>query len=194
MNRGEEKIKELSSIMEAQHTYLCNCKNFPTTLEEQTKGHRMEDTTWEQRTQALTHILTSPTTSPSLYSQFFIATQIPCYLHWDYPPILCTKDSTVFPSLNLRWGFSLFLKRLCRFGLPQTSWRSRCPYQQPPPLILAIGLEEAQWGDEQRRDYVRKRLKRKRAYPNVHPLIPILVPNLFLFSLLLLNPFPEFDS
>ncbi|KAJ6925910.1 hypothetical protein NC651_010373 [Populus alba x Populus x berolinensis] len=122
----------------------------------------MEDTTWEQRLQALTHLLTSPATTPPLYSQFFISTQIPCYLKWDYPPILCNKDTKTFPSLLLRWGFSLFLKRASRLGCPETSWRSKCPYQQPPPLILAKGLEEAQWGDEQRREYVRKRLRRKK--------------------------------
>ncbi|KAB5560633.1 hypothetical protein DKX38_005590 [Salix brachista] len=154
----------------------------------------MEDTTWEQRLQALTHLLTSPTTTPPLYSQFFISTQIPCYLKWDYPPILCAKDTKTFPSLLLRWGFSLFLKRTSRFGCPETSWRSKCPYQQPPPLILAKGLEEAQWGDEQRIEHVRKRLRRKKLVSNVNPFIPILVPNLLLFSLLLWNPFPDHDS
>lgn len=153
----------------------------------------MEDTTWEQRLQALTHILTSPTNTvtPPLHSQFFISNQIPCYLNWDYPPILCNKFNSTFPSLHLKWGFSLFLKRVSRFGLPQTSWRSKCPFQQPPPLILAKGVEEAQWGEEQRRQYVRKRLSRKRLGSDVHPLIPILVPNLFLFSLLLWKPFPD---
>lgn len=154
----------------------------------------MEDTTWEQRLQALTHILTSPTATPPIHSQFFISTQIPCYLNWDYPPILCDKDTTTFPSLNLRWGFSLFLKRVSRLGLPETSWRSKCPYQQPPPLILAKGVEEAQWGDEQRREYVRKRVRRKKLVCNVHPLIPVLIPNLLLFSLLLWNPFRDLDS
>ncbi|KAF5473048.1 hypothetical protein F2P56_009693 [Juglans regia] len=153
-----------------------------------------EDTTWEQRLQALTHILTSPTTTPSLYSQFFISTQIPCYLNWDYPPILCKKFSSTFPPLHLRWAFALFLKRVSRFGLPETSWRSKCPFQQPPPLILARGLEEAQWGEEQRRNYVRKRMTRKRMGSNVHPLIPILVPDLLLFALLIWNPFPDLDS
>ncbi|KAL5772352.1 hypothetical protein ACOSQ2_012276 [Xanthoceras sorbifolium] len=155
----------------------------------------MEETTWEQRIQALTHILTSPTTTPSLHSQFFISTQIPCYLNWDYPPVLCTKPAAAgFPSLYLRWGFSLFLKRVSRFGLPHTSWRSKCPYQQPPPLILAEGVEEADWGDEQRREYVRRRLRRKRLGSDVNPLIPTVLPNLLLFSLLLWNPFPDNDS
>uniref|UniRef100_A0A2P2JYM6 Uncharacterized protein MANES_16G031800 n=1 Tax=Rhizophora mucronata TaxID=61149 RepID=A0A2P2JYM6_RHIMU len=149
----------------------------------------MEGATWDQRLQVLTHVLTSPTTHPPIYSQFFISTQIPCYLNWDYPPILCSND----PSLHLRWAFSLFLKRVSRLDLPETSWRSKCPYQQPPPLVLAKGVEEAQWGDEQRLDYVRKRLRRKRVCNNVHPLIPIIIPNLLLFSLLLWNPFPDLD-
>lgn len=151
----------------------------------------MEDTTWEQRLEAVTHVLTSPTTSPSLHSQFFISTQIPCYLNWDYPPVLCNKPSAkTFPSLHFRWGISLFLKRVSRFGLPETSWRSKCPFQQPPPLILAKGVEEARWGEEQRREYVRKRLARKRLCNDVNPLIPVLLPNMLLFSLLLWNPFP----
>ncbi|EXC30571.1 hypothetical protein L484_015063 [Morus notabilis] len=150
-----------------------------------------EEITWEQRHQALTHILTSPTRRPPLYSQFFISTQIPCYLNWDYPPVLCTKSSKTFPSLHLRWGISLFLKRVSNSGPPETSWRSKCPYLQPPPLVLAKGLEEAQWGDEQRRLYFRKRLRRKRLKSDVNPLIPFLVPNLLLFSLLLWDPFPS---
>ncbi|THF97871.1 uncharacterized protein LOC114299149 [Camellia sinensis] len=154
----------------------------------------MEETTWEQKIQALTHILTHPTTTPTLHSQLFISSQIPCYLNWDYPPLLCPKSTTTFPPLHLRWAFSLFLKRVSRFGLPHTSWRSKCPYQQPPPLILAKGLEEAKWDDEEKREYVRKRLRRKRVGSDVHPLIPILVPNLLLFSLLLWNPFPLDES
>ncbi|KAF8409194.1 hypothetical protein HHK36_005268 [Tetracentron sinense] len=146
----------------------------------------MEETRWEQRLQALTHILTHPTTNPSLHSQLFISTQIPCYLNWDYPPVLCNT----FPSLHLKWGFSLFLKRVSKLGLPETSWRSKCPFQQPPPLILAKGVEEAQWGEAEKREYFRKRLRRKRLGSNVHPLIPILLPNLLLFSLFFWDPFP----
>ncbi|KAK2995004.1 hypothetical protein RJ640_030051 [Escallonia rubra] len=88
----------------------------------------------------------------------------------------------------------VFFVRVSRFGLPQTSWRSKCPYHQPPPLILAKGVEEARWGEEEKRDYVRKRLRRKRLGSDVHPFIPILVPNLFLLSLLLWNPFPSDES
>ncbi|KAK6264687.1 hypothetical protein QQP08_020155 [Theobroma cacao] len=155
----------------------------------------MDDTTWEQKLQALTHILTSPTTSPPLHSQFFISSQIPCYLNWDYPPVLCNKPNTDrFPSLHLKWGFSIFLKRVSTLGLPETSWRSKCPYHQPPPLILAKGVEEAQWDDGQKRVYVRKRLRRKLRGSDIQPWIPILIPDLLLFSLLLFNPFPLNDS
>ncbi|KAH9797118.1 Myosin heavy chain-like protein [Citrus sinensis] len=145
----------------------------------------MDDTTWEQKLQALTHVLTSPTNSPPLHSQLFVSSQIPCYLNWDYPPVFCTK----FRYIHWRWGLSLFLRRVSRFGLPQTSWRSKCPYQQPPPLTLAKGVEEAKWGDEEKREYVRKRLQRKRLGCHVNPLIPILVPNLLLFSLFFWDPF-----
>lgn len=146
------------------------------------------DTTWEQRLQAITHILIEPAAAarPPLYSQFFIAGYIPCYLRWDYPPILCRKGP---PFLDLRWGFSLFLGRLSRLGLPETSWRSKCPYLQPPPLVLARGVEPARWGAEERREYFRQRLRRRRLGNDVNPLIPLLVPNLLLFSLLLWDPF-----
>ncbi|XP_055804494.1 uncharacterized protein LOC129873424 [Solanum dulcamara] len=148
----------------------------------------MEDTIWNQRIQALTHIILNPTTKPSFESQIFISNQIPCYLNWDYPPILCTKST--FPSVYLKWAFSVYLKRVSRFVAPETSWRSKCPYQQPPPLILAKGVEEAQWGDEERRQYVRKRFKRRHFGSDVNPFIPFIVPNILLFSLLYCNPFP----
>ncbi|KAI4296806.1 hypothetical protein L6164_036729 [Bauhinia variegata] len=147
----------------------------------------MEDTTLEQRLHAITHILTNPTTKPSLHSQFFISNQIPCYLNWDYPPILCSKS----PSLLPRWVLSLFLRRVLRLGAPRTSWRSKCPFQQPPPLILAKGLEEAEWDAAQRMAYVRKRLARKPIELHVNPLIPVVIPNLFLFSLLFWDPFTD---
>ncbi|PKI50379.1 uncharacterized protein LOC116206884 [Punica granatum] len=149
-----------------------------------------DDTTWEQRLQPITHILTDPSAAAHqpLHSQFFIAGQIPCYLRWDYPPILCRKPQ---PLLDLRWGFSLFLRRLSRFGLPGTSWRSKCPYLQPPPLVLARGVEAARWGAEERREYFRRRLRRPRLGNDMNPLIPVLVPNLILFSLLLWDPFPH---
>ncbi|XP_020230949.1 uncharacterized protein LOC109811578 [Cajanus cajan] len=143
----------------------------------------MEESTWEQRVQALTHILTSPTRTPNLHSQFFMATQIPCYLNWDYPPILCPN-----PSLLKTWVSSLFLKTLFGKSPPQTSWRSQCPFHQPPPLILAHGLQEPHWGAQQRRDYVRNRFSRT-LRRNVNPLVHILIPNLFLLSLMIWNPF-----
>ncbi|KAI3923911.1 hypothetical protein MKW98_012700 [Papaver atlanticum] len=156
----------------------------------------MEETNLEQRLHALTHLLTHPTVKPSLHSQLFISNQVPCYLNWDYPPFLCKKqDANNFPSLHLKWGFTLFLRRVLRLGPPLTSWRSQCPYQQPPPLILAKGLEvPTQLGEEQRREYFRKRVKRKRFGGwNINPLIPVLVPNLMLLSLLFLKPFADDD-
>ncbi|GLT80923.1 hypothetical protein SLA2020_523340 [Shorea laevis] len=151
----------------------------------------MEDQNWEQKLQTLTHILTNPTTAPPLHSQFFVSKQIPCYLNWNYPPVLCTKpNSETFPSLHFRWGFSLFLKTVARLGLPETSWWCKCPYQQPPPLILSKGVEEARWDDEQRREHARRRLRRKRLVSNVHPAIPVLVPNLIAILLLFYHPVP----
>ncbi|KAL8032552.1 hypothetical protein ABFX02_13G103700 [Erythranthe guttata] len=152
----------------------------------------MENTSWEQKVNALTHILTnSTTTSPSLHSQLFIATQIPCYLNWNYPPLLCHHSSAASsPPPLMRWALFQFLKRASRLGLPETSWRSKCPYQLPPPLVLAEGLKEAEWGGEERKKYVRERLRRKRLGSNVNPLIPIVVPNLLLLSLLFWDPIP----
>ncbi|CAM8926272.1 hypothetical protein QQ045_021247 [Rhodiola kirilowii] len=149
----------------------------------------MEEARWEQKLQAVTQILTHQTTSPSLHSQFIFSSQIPCYIHSDYPPILCTKHTP--PSLIIWWWCcsNFFLSRL-----PRTSWRSKCPYQQPPPLILAKGVEAARWeDDEKRREYVRMRTKRRPLRSKINPLVPFLVPNLMLLSLLLWNPFPQYD-
>ncbi|CAL9235447.1 unnamed protein product [Arabidopsis halleri] len=144
----------------------------------------MEETTWEQRLQAVTHILTNPTTKPSLHSQFLIGTLIPNYISWDYPPIYS-------PTHLRQWWVSQFFKRVSRFGLPDTSWRSNCPYYQPPAAVMAAGVEEGKWGREERREYARKRLRRKKLVNEVNPYIPLLVPNLLLFTLLLWDPLPE---
>ncbi|KAK7302830.1 hypothetical protein RJT34_13727 [Clitoria ternatea] len=144
----------------------------------------MEDTGWEERVEAITHILTKPTTTPSLHSQFLMGTQIPCYLNWDYPPILCSN-----PALLKKWVFSFFLRRL----FPRTSWRSKCPFQQPPPLILAKGVDEPQWEPHQRRAYVRNRMATRPRRKNVNPLLPVAIPNILLLSLMIWNPFSYLD-
>ncbi|KAI3796821.1 hypothetical protein L1987_39507 [Smallanthus sonchifolius] len=141
----------------------------------------MEESRWEERQQALTHILTNPTTTtPSLHSQYLISTQLPCYLNWDYPPILCPKH-------QLQWAVGLFMKRVG--GVFKGSWRSKCPYQQPPPLVLAKGVQPPKWGDEDKREYVKKRLTRKKLGNDINPWIPILLPNLILLSFLYWDPF-----
>ncbi|CAJ1963596.1 unnamed protein product [Sphenostylis stenocarpa] len=169
-------------ILEASFTFILNlCEPISST------SRAMEEASWEQRLQALTHILTSPTTTPSLHSQFFIATQIPCYLNWDYPPFLCSN-----PNLLRTWLRSFFLKRVFGTAPPQTSWRSKCPFHQPPPLILAGGVEEPHWGPQQRRAYVRKRMARK-LRKNVNPVPHIVIPNLLLLSLMIWNPFQSPD-
>ncbi|KAK9051688.1 hypothetical protein SSX86_028316 [Deinandra increscens subsp. villosa] len=146
----------------------------------------MEETTWEQKHHALTHILTHPTTTPSLHSQLFISTQIPCYLNWDYPPILCPKYN------QFQWAVGLFLKRVSKFGVTnQGSWRSKCPYQQPPPLVLAKGVEQPKWDDEDKIEYVKRRFRRKKLGNDINPWIPILLPNLILLSFLFWDPFKE---
>ncbi|KAI3947968.1 hypothetical protein MKW92_042350 [Papaver armeniacum] len=126
----------------------------------------MEETNWEQRLHALTHLLTNPTIKPSLHSQLFISNQMQTAFH-----------------LYISDGVSLSSKRVLRLGPPLTSWRSQCPYQQPPPLILAKGLE-----------YFKKEVKRKRFSGwTINPLIPVLVPNLMLLSILFLKPFSDDD-
>ncbi|WVZ01105.1 hypothetical protein V8G54_027174 [Vigna mungo] len=100
----------------------------------------MEEAPREQRLQTLTHILTSPTTTPSLHSQLFIATQIPYYINWDYLSFLCSN-----PNIIRIWLYSFFLKRLLGIAPPQTSWQSKCPFHQPQPLILAQGLHQPNW-------------------------------------------------
>ncbi|XP_027933222.1 uncharacterized protein LOC114188781 [Vigna unguiculata] len=147
----------------------------------------MEEAPWEQRLQALTHILTSPTTTPSLHSQFFIATQIPCYINWDYPPFLCSN-----PNFLTTWLRSFFLKRLFGTAPPHTSWRSKCPFHQPQPLILAQGLDHPNWERQQRRAYVRERMARK-LRKNVNPVLHIVMPNLVFLSLMIWNPFRSLD-
>ncbi|XP_071707815.1 uncharacterized protein [Rutidosis leptorrhynchoides] len=147
----------------------------------------MDETTWEQRHQVITHILTHPTTKPSLHSQFFISNQIPCYLNWDYPPILCPKHNQLF-----KWTISHFLKKVSKLGASnQASWRAKCPYQLPPPLVLAKGVEDAKWGDEDKREYVKKRLRSKKVGNDINPWIPILVPNLILLSFLFWDPYQD---
>ncbi|GER36428.1 alpha/beta-Hydrolases superfamily protein, partial [Striga asiatica] len=153
----------------------------------------MDNTSWDQKIHALTHILTTPTASPPLHSQLFIASQIPCYLHWDYPPLLCRR-SPAGPLPLVKWAFLRFLKKASKFGLSETSWRSKCPYQLPPPLVPARGLEEARWGEEDRIRYVRRRLRRERLGIKVNPLIGIVVPNLLLLATLLWDPMASDES
>ncbi|KAJ0987018.1 hypothetical protein J5N97_005401 [Dioscorea zingiberensis] len=140
---------------------------------------------WEQKLQALTHILIHPTSTPSLHSQFFIASRVPCFLHWDYPPFLCSPKPPI-----LRWSLSLFLSRIPTFGRPRFSWRSSCPFLQPPPPFVSPAAAPAppRWGSEERRDWVRRRLRRGQLGLRVHPLVAVSVPNLLLLALLLYDP------
>ncbi|XP_031482118.1 uncharacterized protein LOC116252155 [Nymphaea colorata] len=153
----------------------------------------MEETTLEERSRVLAHILTVPTTQPSLYDQFFISRQMPCYLKWDYPPVFCKRNNNGWLPLHFQYGLLLFFRRCVKLGLPETSWRCKCPFQQPPPLTIAKGVEPAslQLNTEKKRELARKILNRKRWISRVHPLIPFLVPNVALFMLFFHNPLPE---
>ncbi|XP_039146893.1 LOW QUALITY PROTEIN: uncharacterized protein LOC120284164 [Dioscorea cayenensis subsp. rotundata] len=140
---------------------------------------------WEQKLQALTHILTHPTSTPSLHSQLFIASRVPCFLFWDYPPFLCSPNPPM-----LHWVLSLFFSRVSTFGLPAFSWRSSCPFLQPPPPFLspAVVTAPVRWGSEERRDWARRRLRRGQLGLRLHPFVVISVPNLVLLALLLYDP------
>ena len=119
--------------------------------------------TWSQRAEALTHILTHPSHAPSLHSQFFVASRVPCPPRGlgsstPYPPFLCPGASL------LRWALvSVFLPRVARLCLPPSSWRSRCPFQLPPPLVPSAAIEPApeRWADAELRDYAHRRRARR---------------------------------
>jgi hypothetical protein len=115
--------------------------------------------TWVQRVEALTHILTHPSHSPSLHSQLFLASRVPCPgVTASYPPFLCPGASL------LRWALtSVFLPRVARLCLPHSSWRSRCPFQLPPPLVTSAGVETApeRWGEAELTGYARRRRERR---------------------------------
>ncbi|WOL12351.1 hypothetical protein Cni_G21117 [Canna indica] len=147
--------------------------------------------TGRQRFHVLTHILTYPTTAPSLHSQLFVASQVPCFLSWEYPPFLCRQAAATFPSPLLRWSVALFLRRASRLCLAASSWRSKCPFQQPPPLVLSSAVDPPppRLGPEERRERFRKRLRRGRIGIRVPEVLAFAVPNLALLSLLLWDPF-----
>ncbi|KAK8448991.1 hypothetical protein SEVIR_7G143800v4 [Setaria viridis] len=115
--------------------------------------------TWAQRAEALTHILTHPSHSPSLHSQLFLASRVPCPgSAASYPPFLCPGASL------LRWALaSVFLPRAARLCLPPSSWRSRCPFQLPPPLVPSVAIEPApeRWGEAELAAYAHRRRARR---------------------------------
>ncbi|PKA67142.1 hypothetical protein AXF42_Ash004634 [Apostasia shenzhenica] len=141
---------------------------------------------WGDCIDTLTHILTYPTTTPSLHSQLFVASRVPCFLRWDYPPFLC-PDPT--PTI-LRWAEGLFRRRVAKFGRLQASWRSKCPFQQPPPLVLSTAVKPAppRWMPENLREHFRQRIQRGRLGLRVSPLLVVTVPNLLLLLLLFCDP------
>lgn len=164
---------------------------------------QMEETTWEERIRAVTHLLTAPPSAavfPPLHSQLFLGACAPCYTRWDFPPFLCRRLGRsplpgVLPPLPLLldWSISFFLSRgacLGRPAVPASSWRSKCPFQQPPPRVLSSVVEPApaRWGAEELRAYFRGRLRRRRLGIEVPTLVAVAAPNMLLFSLLLWDP------
>ncbi|XP_078438454.1 uncharacterized protein LOC144708880 [Wolffia australiana] len=145
----------------------------------------MEETGWEQRLRATTHLLSSPpaeTASTSIHSQLFLAACAPSYARWDFPPFLA-------PLPLLPWSLSFFLSRL-RHSPPSPSWRSKCPFQQPPPLFLspAVDPPPSPPSADALRRYFRRRLRRRRPGFDLPGPVVVLIPNLLLFSLLFWDP------
>ncbi|KAJ3680123.1 hypothetical protein LUZ60_016401 [Juncus effusus] len=141
--------------------------------------------TWPNRFETLTHVLTHQTLSPSLHSQHFVSLRAPCFLNWSYPPFLCPSPLPLF-----KFSFSLYLSRLSRLGLPHTTWRSLCPFQQPPPVIISSGVDPGpeRLGVEERREYARRRIRRKRWSGNeVGGVLLLIVPNIAALSLVVFN-------
>ncbi|XP_062186198.1 uncharacterized protein LOC133889751 [Phragmites australis] len=148
--------------------------------------------TWAQRAEALTHILTHPSHSPSLHSQLFLASRVPCPPQGPgytttYPPFLCPGASL------LRWALaSVFLPRAARLCLPPSSWRSRCPFQLPPPLVPSSGIEPApeRWAEDELSGYARRRRARRgpvRARPplSVAGVVFTTVPNIVIIAVII---------
>jgi hypothetical protein len=139
--------------------------------------------TWRDRIETLSHVLTHQTLAPSLHSQFFVSLRAPCFLDWSFPPFLCPL-ATSLPS----WSLSFFLSSASHLGLPRSTWRSLCPFQQPPPCILSSGVDPApeRWGLQERREYARRRIRRGRFGLHIPQVLLFAVPNLVLLSLVLL--------
>uniref|UniRef100_A0ACD5UC17 Uncharacterized protein n=1 Tax=Avena sativa TaxID=4498 RepID=A0ACD5UC17_AVESA len=144
--------------------------------------------TWAQRTEALTHILTHPSHSPSLHSQLFLASRVPCPPRGSsYPPFLCPGASL------LRWSLtSVFLPRASRLGLPPSSWRSRCPFQLPPPLVPSAAIEPApeRWGEAELKAYAQRRRARRgpmstRPPVSVAGVVLTTVPNVVIIAVIM---------
>ncbi|CAA6671332.1 unnamed protein product [Spirodela intermedia] len=140
----------------------------------------MEETGWEERVRAVTHLLTSPPSevaAPPLHSQVFLAATAPSYLLRATP-------------LLLSWSVAFFLSSLGRHRPYAASWRSKCPFQEPPPLVVSAAVEPAppRRTPEEMRTYFRRRLRRRRPGVEVPALVAVVGPNMLLFSLLLWDP------
>ncbi|KAF0913077.1 hypothetical protein E2562_020230 [Oryza meyeriana var. granulata] len=141
--------------------------------------------TWPQRAEALTHILTHPSYSPSLHSQLFLASRVPCPPPGStYPPFLCSGAGL------LRWALtSVFLPRVARLCLPPSSWRSRCPFQLPPPIVPSAAIEPApeRWSEAELQGYARRQRAQRgpmRARPphSVAGAVLTIVPNVVIVA------------
>ncbi|KAK3144488.1 hypothetical protein QOZ80_4AG0313710 [Eleusine coracana subsp. coracana] len=109
---------------------------------------------------------------PKTRTQLFLASRVPCpggTASYSYPPFLCPGASL------LRWALSaVFLPRAARLGLPPSSWRSRCPFQLPPPLVPSAGIEPApeRWTEAELSAYARRR-RARRGPMRVHPPVSV---------------------
>ncbi|XP_052150837.1 uncharacterized protein LOC127769326 [Oryza glaberrima] len=145
--------------------------------------------TWPRRVEALTHILIHPSHSPSLHSQLFLASRVPCPPPGStYPPFLCPGAGD--GAGLLRWALaSVFLPRAARLCLPPSSWRSRCPFQLPPPVVPSAAIEPApeRWGEAELRGYARRQRAQRgpmRARPphSIAGAVLTIVPNVVIVA------------
>lgn len=83
------------------------------------------------------------------------------------------------------------VKRFENWGLPETSWENKMPWHDPPPKILARGLQrppEKFDSEEERLAFNRQARKRKKFLTGCPPTWSFMVANFALIAFLVYNP------
>ncbi len=87
------------------------------------------------------------------------------------------------------------LHRFRRWGLPETSWRNKMPWHDPPPNFLAKGLEWPQTNfasQEEKRLMCTRARKRRRFLLGSPPTWSFMVANVAFIAVLVYNPAAKF--